>query len=278
MNPFFERLGLLYPIIQAPMAGVSTPSLAVAVSEAGALGSLAAAALPQPDALAQQLAALATATDRPMNVNLFCHAPSPADVAHDAQWLAYLTPFFTALRSTPPLQLQEIYPSFRTSDALLAVLVQARPRVISFHFGLPTTAQLAALRQTGALLLACVTSPAEAVVAEAAGVDMLVAQGVEAGGHRGTFDPTVEPDISTLDLTRQLVRQSRLPVIAAGGLMDGTDLAAALRAGAVAGQFGTAFAACPESAASAAYRAALLHQPPLPTTLTAVISGRRGAW
>jgi nitronate monooxygenase len=274
MNPFCERLGLAHPIIQAPMAGVSTPALAVAVSEAGALGSLAAAALPQPEALAQQLAALAAATDRPVNVNLFCHEPSPADLAQDAQWISYLTPFFTALHSTPPAQLQESYVSLRTHDALLAVLVQARPRVISFHFGLPPPAQLTALRQTGALLLACVTSPAEARVAEAAGVDVLVAQGVEAGGHRGTFDPTVEPNITTLDLTRQVVQHSRLPVIAAGGLMDGADLAAALRAGAVAGQFGTAFAACPESAASPAYRAALLHQPPLPTALTAVISGR----
>jgi nitronate monooxygenase len=256
------------------MAGVSTPALAVAVSEAGALGSLAAAALSQPEALAQQLAALTATTDRPINVNVFCHEPTPADPAHDAQWLAYLQPFFTALHSTPPPQLQEVYPSFRTDDALLAVLVQARPRVISFHFGLPTTAQLAALRLTGAVLLACVTSPAEAQAAETAGVDMLVAQGVEAGGHRGTFDAAVEPNLSTLDLTRQLVQHTCLPVIAAGGLMDGTDLAVVMRAGAVAGQLGTAFAACPESAASASYRAALLHQPPLLTALTAVISGR----
>lgn len=274
MNPFCARLALSHPIIQAPMAGVSTPALALAVAEAGALGSLAAAALPAPGAVARQLTEFRAATDRPINVNVFCHQPRPADPAHDAQWLAYLQPFFAALQSTPPTQLQEVYPSFRTNDALVAELVQARPRVLSFHFGLPTTAQLAALRETGALLLACVTSPAEAQVAEAAGVDMLVAQGVEAGGHRGTYDPAIEPNISTLDLTRQLVRQSRLPVIAAGGLMDGVDLATALRAGAVAGQFGTAFVACPESAASVAYRAALLQQPPLPTALTTVISGR----
>ena len=274
MNSFCDRLGLLHPIIQAPMAGVSTPALALAVSRAGALGSLATAALPSPEVVAQQLAELAAASDRPFNVNVFCHQPSPADPAQDAQWLTYLQPFFAALHSTPPPQLQEIYPSFRTNDALLAVLVQARPRVVSFHFGLPTASQLAALRQTGALLLACVTSPAEAQIAEAAGVDALLAQGVEAGGHRGTFDPAVEPNIATLELTRQVVQQSRLPVVAAGGLMNGADLAAVLRAGAVAGQFGTAFVGCPESAASAAYRAALLQQPPLPTALTTVISGR----
>lgn len=274
MNSFCERLGLAHPIIQAPMAGVSTPALALAVSEAGALGSLAAAALPGAQAVARQLAELAAATDRPINVNVFCHQLLAANPAQDAEWLRYLEPFFAALGSAPPAQLQEIYPSFRADAALLAVLVQARPRVISFHFGLPTTSQLEALRQTGALLLACVTSPSEAQLAAAAGVDVLVAQGVEAGGHRGIFDPTHEPGIPTLELTRQLVRQGRLPVVAAGGLMDGADLAAALQAGAVAGQFGTAFVACPESAASPAYRAALLHQPPLPTALTAVISGR----
>jgi nitronate monooxygenase len=274
MNTFCELLDLAHPIIQAPMAGVSTPALAVAVSQAGALGSYATGATPDARMVAQQLAELRAATDRAFNVNVFCHQPAPANPEHDARWLAYLQPFFTALHSTPPPSLDELYPSFLTNEALLAVLVQARPRVVSFHFGLPTPAQLAALRQTGAVLLACVTSPAEAQAAEAAGVDVLLAQGIEAGGHRGTFNQEVEPGILTLDLTRHLVRNSRLPIIAAGGLMDGSDIAAALRAGAVAAQLGTAFVACPESAASASYRAALLQQPPLPTGLTAVISGR----
>jgi nitronate monooxygenase len=274
MNAFCERLGLAYPIIQAPMAGVSTVALAAAVSEAGALGSFATGATPDAHTVAQQLAELQAATNRPFNVNVFCHQPAPPNPAHDAQWLAYLQPFFAALHSPPPPQLEELYPSFLTNDALLAVLVQARPRVVSFHFGLPTAAQLAALRQAGSLLLACVTSPAEARAAEAAGVDMLVAQGIEAGGHRGTFNQEIEPGIPALDLTRLLARTSKLPIIAGGGIMTGTDIAGALRAGAVAAQLGTAFVACPESAASAAYRAALLHQPPLPTALTAVISGR----
>ncbi|WP_045689439.1 NAD(P)H-dependent flavin oxidoreductase [Hymenobacter sp. AT01-02] len=274
MNVFCEHLGLLHPIIQAPMAGVSTLALAAAVSEAGALGSFATGAISSAQVVAQHLAELQAVTTKPINVNLFCHAPAPEDAAHDARWLTHLQPFFAALQSDAPGSLTEIYPSFITNDALLAVIVQAKPRVISFHFGLPTATQLTALRQTGALLLACVTSPTEAHVAEAAGVDVLVAQGIEAGGHRGTFDQSVEPGITTLDLTRQLVQECRLPVIAAGGIMDGADLAAALRAGAVAGQLGTAFVACPESAASASYRAALLQQPPLPTALTDVISGR----
>lgn len=274
MNAFCAQLGIAYPIIQAPMAGVSTPALALAVSQAGALGSLPTGATASPQTVAEQLATLQAATDRPFNVNLFCHQPAPADDTHDAQWLAYLRPFFTALGSTPPSRLEELYPSFLTNDALLAVLLEARPSVISFHFGLPTPAQLTALRETGALLLACVTTPAEARQAEAAGVHALVAQGVEAGGHRGTFDPAVEPGIGTLDLTRQLTRQTRLPLVAAGGLMDGADIAAALEAGASAVQLGTAFVTCPESAASASYKEALLRQPPIPTALTPVISGR----
>ncbi|GAB3583260.1 NAD(P)H-dependent flavin oxidoreductase [Hymenobacter daeguensis] len=274
MNTFCQQLGLAHPIVQAPMAGVSTVALAAAVSEAGALGSFATGAIPDAETVARQLAELQAATARPFNVNVFCHQPAPPNPAHDARWLAYLQPFFAELHSTPPASLAELYPSFLVNDALLAVLVQARPRVVSFHFGLPTAAQLAALRQAGSLLLACVTSPAEARAAETAGVDMLLAQGVEAGGHRGTFNQDVEPGISTLDLTRYLARTSTLPIVAAGGLMDGADIAAALHAGAVAAQLGTAFVACPESSASAAYRAALLHQPPLPTALTAVISGR----
>lgn len=274
MNSFCAQLGLTHPIIQAPMAGVSTVALAAAVSEAGALGSFATGAIPEAQIVARQLAELRAATARPFNVNVFCHQPAPPNPAHDARWLAYLQPFFAELHSTPPPTLDELYPSFLVNDALLAVLVQARPRVVSFHFGLPTAPQLAALRQAGSLLLACVTSPAEARAAEAAGVDMLLAQGIEAGGHRGTFNPEIEPAIPTLDLTRLLARTSKLPIVAAGGLMTGADIAAALRAGAVAAQLGTAFVACPESAASVPYRAALLHQPPLPTALTSVISGR----
>lgn len=274
MNTFCERLGLAYPIIQAPMASVSTTAMAVAVSEAGGLGSFATGAVPSAQLLAQQLADLRVATSKPVNINVFCHQPPDANPEQDAQWLAYLRPFFAELRSAPPAQLTEVYPSFVTDEALLAVLVKARPQVVSFHFGLPPSPALAALRQAGVLLLACITSGAEARAAEAAGVDVLVAQGVEAGGHRGTFDPTIEPGVSTLELTRHVVKESRLPVVAAGGLMDGADLAAALHAGAVAGQFGTAFIACPESAASTAYRKALLQQPPLATALTDVISGR----
>ncbi|NML65690.1 nitronate monooxygenase [Hymenobacter sp. RP-2-7] len=274
MNAFCERLALSYPIIQAPMAGVSTLALALAVSEAGALGSLAAGAAPAASTVAQQLAELQAASRRPFNVNVFCHQPAAPDPAGDARWLAYLGPFFEKLGSAPPASLAEAYPSFRVHEELLQVLVVARPRVVSFHFGLPTAAQATALRQAGCLLLACVTSVAEGRAALTLGIEALVAQGIEAGGHRGVFDGLPDTQQPTLALTRQLVQTLPLPVVAAGGLMTGADVAAALRAGAVAAQLGTAFVACPESEASAAYRAALLQQPPLPTQLTAVISGR----
>jgi nitronate monooxygenase len=274
MNAFCERFALTHPIIQAPMAGVSTLALALAVSRAGALGSLATGATPDAAVVAQQLAELQAATDRPFNVNVFCHQPPAPDPAHDAQWLDYLRPFFEDLGSEPPTSLPEVYPSFRVNDVLLQVLVAARPRVVSFHFGLPTAAQASALRQAGVLLLACVTSVAEGQAAAALGADALVAQGIEAGGHRGVFDVATDTFLPALTLTRQLAQALPLPVVTAGGLMTGADIAAALGAGAAAAQLGTAFVACPESGASAAYRAALLQQPPLATALTDVISGR----
>jgi nitronate monooxygenase len=275
MNAFCERLALAHPLIQAPMAGVSTPALALAVSRAGALGSLATGATPAASTVAQQLAELQAATDKPFNVNVFCHRPALPDPSHDAQWLAYLRPFFEELGSEPPASLPEVYPSFLVNEELLRVLVAAQPRVVSFHFGLPTAAQAAALRQAGCLLLACVTSLAEGQAALSLGVEALVAQGIEAGGHRGVFDDTtVDTYELALSLTRQLVQALPLPVITAGGLMTGADIATALRAGAAAAQLGTAFVVCPESAASTPYRAALLQQPPLPTQLTEVISGR----
>lgn len=274
MNAFCERLALTHPLIQAPMAGVSTLALAIAVSRAGALGSLATGATADAGIVAQQLTKLQAASDKPFNVNVFCHEPAAPNPDHDAAWLAYLRPFFEELGSEPPASLSEVYPSFRVNEELLRVLVAACPRVVSFHFGLPTAAQAAALRQAGCVLLACVTSVAEGQAALALGVDALVAQGIEAGGHRGVFDGTTDTYEPALALTRQLVQALPLPVVTAGGLMTGADVATALQAGAAAAQLGTAFVACPESAASPAYRAALLHQPPPPTQLTDVISGR----
>ncbi|RTQ46213.1 nitronate monooxygenase [Hymenobacter gummosus] len=274
MTALLDRLGIRHPIIQAPMAGVSTPALAAAVSEAGALGSVAAGTAPAA-ALAQQIAEVRARTGRPFNVNLFCHQPPAPDAAGDAAWLAYLRPFFAEFDAEPPATLAAPYPSFVDNDELLRLLLELRPPVVSFHFGLPPADKLAALRATGAALLASATTPAEARLAAAAGLDAVVAQGVEAGGHRGVFRPELgDAGLGTLALTRLLGRELRLPVIAAGGLMDGAGIAAVLRLGAAAAQLGTAFVACPESAADAAYRARLLSPDQPPTAITSVISGR----
>ncbi|CAE6734066.1 Nitronate monooxygenase [Paraburkholderia domus] len=267
------RLGVALPIIQAPMAGVGTPALAAAVSNAGALGSLGVGAMNAQSARAaiHELRAL---TSKPFNVNVFVHAPAVADPIREARWLDYLAPHFARFGAKPPTALSEIYTSFVEDDAMLAMLIDERPAVVSFHFGLPSAAKIAALREAGIMLLASATSLDEAAQIHAAGLDGVVAQGAEAGGHRGNFDPSAPDELlGTMALVRRFVREIPLPVIAAGGIMDGAGIAAALALGAQAVQLGTAFVASPESAADAAYRAALL-SPDSRTTFISAISGR----
>ncbi len=267
-----ERLGIELPILQAPMAGVSTPALVAAVSEAGALGGLAVGTMDAAGARAA-IAAVRAATRRPFNVNVFLHAPARRDAGREAAWLAALADTFRALGAEPPASLRESYRGF--GDDMLAALVETAPPVVSFHFGLPEPARAAAIRATGAVLLASVTSLAEGRAAEAAGMDAVVAQGFEAGGHRGVFDPAAPDErLGTLALTRLLARRLGIPVIAAGGIMDGAGIAAALRLGAGAAQLGTAFVACPESSATPAHRAALLRGDDARTVMTPAISGR----
>lgn len=268
-----DRLGLDLPIVQAPMAGTSTPELAAAVSNAGALGSISVASVDAVEGQGQ-IQALKALTTRPFNVNVFCHAPTPPDPARDRVWIDCLRPIFAAFGAAPPETLDEIYESFLTDDAKLTVLLEERPAVVSFHFGLPQSEKIAALKAAGCLLLASATTPDEGRQAQAAGIDMVVAQGVEAGGHRGVFDPADDPCFATLPLTRLLARELDIPVIAAGGIMDGSGIAAALALGAAGAQLGTALVACPESAANAAYRTALAGPRTERTRVSAVISGR----
>jgi nitronate monooxygenase len=268
-----RRLGLECPIIQAPMAGTSTPELAAAVSNAGALGSIAFGAIDAETARGD-LRRTRLLTDRPFNVNLFCHEPAPPDEARDRGWIESLRPIFADFGAEPPRQLRDIYKSFLVDDAMLAMLVDERPAVISFHFGLPSAERISALKATGAVLLATATTPEEGRKIQGAGVDMVVAQGVEAGGHRGVFDPADDPRFATLPLTRLLATELEVPVIAAGGIMDGAGVAAAPRASAAGAQLGTAFVGCPESAAGAAYRKALAGPAAERTRVSAVISGR----
>lgn len=274
LDTFLQRLGIERPIIQAPMAGVSTPEMAAAVSNAGGLGSIGVGAV-DADGTRRMIAEVRSKTDRPFNVNVFCHRPAVANAAREAAWLARLGPEFTRYGAKPPARLTEIYESFLNDDARLAVLLEERPAIVSFHFGLPPRERIEALRAAGIVLLASATSLAEGRAVAAAGVDAVVAQGYEAGGHRGVFDPDA-PDacLGTVALTRLLAIRLDLPVIAAGGIMDGAGIAASLMLGAVAAQLGTAFIACPESSADAGYRAALLGPPAEGTVMTRVISGR----
>jgi nitronate monooxygenase len=269
-----ERLGVTIPIVQAPMAGVSTPALAAAVSNAGGLGSLGIGASDAADARSM-IEATRAQTDRAFNVNLFVHATPRIDKAREQGWLEALRPLFESYGAQPPSALRPIYKSFADDDEMLAMLIETAPPVLSFHFGVPSADRVAALREAGCLLLASATNPAEARAVERAGIDIVVAQGWEAGGHRGVFDPAAPDDqLGTIALTRLLVRHSALPVIAAGGLMDGAGIQAALTLGAIAAQLGTAFIACPESSADDAFRAALAGPSAEHTVVTWALSGR----
>lgn len=268
-----QRLGVKYPIIQAPMVGVSTPALAAAVSNAGALGSigLGASNPEQARALIQQTRAL---TRQPFNVNLFCHRKPTPDPSAQANWLQHMQPLFNAFEATAPSTLNEIYVSFLDDPAMLDMLLQERPAVVSFHFGLPQATWIEALKAAGIVLLATATDPHEAELIEAAGLDAIVAQGIEAGGHRGVFDPQQDEMRGTLGLVRILSRQCSIPIIAAGGIMDGQSIRAMLTLGAQGAQLGTAFILCPESSANLHYRDALQGPAAGHTRLTRAISGR----
>jgi len=269
-----EKLAIDVPIFQAPMAGISTPAMAAAVSNAGALGAIGLGAT-NADGAGKMIAAVRERTKRSFHVNVFCHRPAKAKTDVEAAWLEHLRPHFERHGAQPPQQLREIYRSFVEDDAMFQLLVAEKPTVVSFHFGLPSNEKLAALRSTGITLLASATNEAEARIAVDAGVDGVIAQGYEAGGHRGVFDPAAPDDcLGTFALTRLLVRELQVPVIAAGGIMDGAGIAAALDLGAVAAQLGTAFVGCPESDADAGYRAALKSDAAHHTVMTRAISGR----
>jgi nitronate monooxygenase len=262
------------PIVQAPMAGTSTPALAAAVSNAGALGSIGVGAVDTASARGM-IGSLKALTNKPFNVNVFTHRPATADQAREQAWLDALASVFHRFGAKPPAEIGEIYTSFIADTAMQALLVDTRPAVVSFHFGLPPAPVIDRLKAVGVVLLSSATNLAEAEQAAAAGVDAIVAQGFEAGGHRGVFDPAApDSQLGVVALTRLLVSKLSVPVIAAGGVMDGAGIAAMLDLGAAAAQLGTAFIACPESSADAYYRAALFGPGAAGTEMTALISGR----
>lgn len=273
-----QHLGLTTPIIQAPMAGVSTPELAAAVCQAGGMGSLGLGSVDAEGGRKAIRAARALGATC-LNANFFCHQPElPAPAATQA-WLSALAPEFARFDATPPTDLREIYQSFQTDTARVQMLLEERPEVVSFHFGLPRPDVIAALKDAGITLFATATNKAEARTCLKAGIDAIVVQGIEAGGHRGCFDPDAldngrDERLTTLQLLDQLTDLTDLPLIAAGGLMTGADCARALHLGADMVQLGTAFVLCPETSADAGYRAAMASPAAEHTQFTRAISGR----
>jgi nitronate monooxygenase len=271
-TPVTELLGIEHPILQAPMANAATPALAAAVSEAGGLGALGSSMLPV-DELRRQTAELRERTDRPFQLNFFCHETPEVtgDIAEHAR--EYFVPLYDELGlGEPP---HPSVPAVEFDEARLAALLELRPPVVSFHFGLPAPDALETIRAAGMVVLASATTVAEAAHLEEHGVDAVVAQGAEAGGHRGSF--LVEGDdgpVGTLALVPQVVDAVGVPVIAAGGIADGRGLAAALALGAGAAQMGTAFLLCPESGISPEHREALRSARAEATVLTRAVSGR----
>ena len=273
MSSLAQKYQLSAPIVQAPMAGVSTVELATAVTRAGGIGSLGLGHLDVETARAQ-IQALKLATPGPINVNFFCHQPEAQNLERELHWLYLLTPYFNEFDSSPPASLGEGYQSAWQNPALIQMLCEEKPTIVSFHFGLPEPTALAQLKAAGIDVWGCATSLAEAKFLEQSGVDAIIAQGIEAGGHRGIFNPLIESELSLTALLGQLHQHIHLPLIAAGGIMTGAHVAAMQLHGADLAQLGTAFVACPESAADSAYRAALLSHRAYDTAITPVISGR----
>lgn len=266
-------LGIELPIIQAPMAGVQDHRLAVAVSNAGGLGSLPAAMLSL-EALRGELIALKTQTDKPVNINFFCHTPPAPDAAREAGWRAALAPYYAEL-GVDPAQITAGPGRAPFSAAAAELLAEFRPAVLSFHFGLPSSELLAQVRRWGSKVIASATTVAEALWLESQGVDAIIAQGLEAGGHRGHFLSTdLTEQVGIFALLPRIVHTVRVPVIAAGGIVDAQGVAAAMALGAVGVQVGTAYLLCPEATTSAVHRAALQSPDACHTALTTVFSGR----
>ncbi len=273
MSTLQDLLGIELPVIQAPMAGVQGSALAIAVSNAGGLGSLPCAMLGLP-AMREELTALRNGTGRPFNLNFFCHVPVAFSEAREAAWRAALAPFYRESGIDPAAI--PAGPGRTPFSAEAAALIEEfAPAVVSFHFGLPAPALLARVKATGARVLASATTVDEARWLETQGVDAVIAQGVEAGGHRGMFladDLTTQ--LGTFALVPQIVRAVKLPVIAAGGIADARGVAAALALGAAGVQVGTSYLLCPEATTSAVHRAALASAAARHTALTNLFTGR----
>jgi nitronate monooxygenase len=265
--------GIELPIIQAPMAGSQGAELALAVTAAGGLGSLPCALL-TPDALAHELATLRARQTGPVNVNFFCHEVAERDEAALAAWRTRLARYYDELGIAPPAASPG--PARQPfDDAFADVLESTPPAVVSFHFGLPRAALLARIKRWGTRVLATATTLEEARALEERGVDAIIAQGSEAGGHRGMFLSTdLTRQVGTLALVPQLVHAVKVPVIAAGGIADAAGVAAAMTLGAAGVQVGTAYLLCPEATTAPLHRTALQSDRAHHTVITNVLTGR----
>ena len=264
-----KLLGIDLPIVQAPMAGVQGSALAIAVCNAGGLGSLPCAML-SPDAMRNELSAIKAHTTKPFNVNFFCHARPEPSLERETVWRAALSSYFAEYgldASATPQGPGRLPFSAETADALS----EFKPAVVSFHFG------LARVRGWGAKILSSATTVEEARWLEAHGVDAIIAQGLEAGGHRGMFlSKDLGTQIGTFALVPQIVRAVKIPVIAAGGIADAKGVAAAMALGAAGVQVGTAYLLCPEATTSDVHRVALKSDAARVTALTNLFTGRPG--
>jgi nitronate monooxygenase len=271
-----ELLGIEHPIMLAPMAGFTTAELAVAVCEAGGLGSVA-CATQQPEAAGKAIEGLRRKTNRPINANFFCHSPAKADAAREQAWRARLSPYYRELEiDETPLPRFDLAPF---GEAMCEVVEAIRPDVVSFHLGLPAAVLVTRIKAVGCRVISSATTVEEARWLEAHGADAVIAQGAEAGGHRATFlagdiHRAMASQSGTLALVPQIADAIRVPVIAAGGIADGRGIAAAFALGASGVQIGTAFLRCPEAGTSPLHREALRQARDNDTVLTNVFTGR----
>jgi nitronate monooxygenase len=268
-----KLLKIEHPIILAPMAGAMDAELAAEVSAAGGLGSLPCAMLTA-DAMRDQIARFRARTDKPVNVNFFCHQIPTRDNAREAGWRDRLRPYYEELGVDPsaPVPSSNRLPF---DAAFCEAIEDLKPQVVSFHFGLPADNLLARVKAAGCLIISSATTVAEASWLEGHGVDAIIAQGYEAGGHRGTFlTDNLAAQIGTFALVPQIVDAVKVPVIAAGGIGDARGIAAAFALGACGVQIGTAYLHCPEAKISAPHRAALKSVDGEGTALTNLMTGR----
>lgn len=273
MTRLAALLGLELPIIQAPMAGVQLGKLAAAISDAGGLGSLPCALL-APESMGAELDLIRARTSKPYNVNFFCHVPPQPDAAREMAWREALVPYYREL-GVDPATIATGPGRLPFSVAAADVLEAYRPPVVTFHFGLPAPELLARVRSWGSKVGSSATTVQEALWLEAQGVDFVIAQGLEAGGHRGMFlTSDITTQLGTFALLPQIVAAVKVPVVATGGIADARGVAAAMALGASGVQAGTAFLLCDECTLTPMYRAALQGDAARHTALTNLFTGR----